>query len=424
MFCSNCGNQVQDGARFCENCGALVVSPAPVSQPAPFAPYPLNPEPAPVAEPAPAAEPEAPAAPAKKKKKLLPLILILAVVIVAVVAVVLLFGKQTVYLVTETVSENMNGPTTTQRYEYDGEGRITKYEYEMEYPEHLDYSYDMKYEISYEYSKDGKLESAQFETDGETIEVEYIYEKGVLTGFECDDLMDDSGAAELEIECDDDGRFEYIGFLDEEGNEYFTWRFKYYDDGTLKKSTHYSIYPINREVISEYNENGQTIEQTTFWNGELQYRVVYDYDDAGRQVLQEQYDSNDELQMRYEIEYTSKKDRLTAMAMLIETQDYDGEKIEAEIVFECEWDDLECTLTIDEIDGDEDALSTIGLSDEDIEIIFEKDKHGNLVKTEISVDGEMLTNNSTEYEEFKVSRDYSEPNVRIDPLYLYFLMNL
>lgn len=416
MFCTNCGNPVPDGARFCEQCGATV--PQPVTQPTNFAPY----APTPVAEPTPVAMPEAVAAPAKKKKNPLPLILILAVVVIAAVvaAVLLLLGKQTVYLATEIVSENMNGPVTTQRYEYDDEGRITKYEYEIEYPEEYEYSFDTKYEVSYEYDDEGNLESAAFEADDTSIEIEYIYKKGVLTGFECTDL-DELNTAEIEVECDDDGRFEYIAFLDEDGEENFVWEFKYHDNGVVKESRRTFSYN-NMETISRYNEDGKNIETTMSWDGEQQYRTVTDYDDRGNMTLQKQYDSEDELTMSWEIEYTYKKDQLVGLIWNIEGQDSDGETIEAEISFECEWDGLECTLTIDEIDGDEDALSSIGLGDEDIEILFEKDKHGNTLKTEICVDGEAMTSSTTEYEEFKVSRDYREPNLRTDPLYLLFLI--
>ena len=41
----------------------------------------------------------------------------------------------------------------------------------------------------------------------------------------------------------------------------------------------------------------------------------------------------------------------------------------------------------------------------------------------ITVDGEVMSKTTNEYEEFKVSWDYREPNVTNDPLYLYFLMN-
>ncbi len=44
MICKNCGNQMEDNATFCTNCGAALTEPAapvyeqPVTQPAPIAP--------------------------------------------------------------------------------------------------------------------------------------------------------------------------------------------------------------------------------------------------------------------------------------------------------------------------------------------------------------------------------------------------
>lgn len=438
MFCSNCGTQIADNARFCKHCGASISAPAPISQPVPVIPYAPAPEPVPVvvptvvivpettpvpvavpeAIPTPVVAPEEPVAPVKKKKKkLLPLFLILALVAVAAVAAVFLFGKQTVYLATETVSTIMNGPTTTTRYEYDDAGRITKYEYAMVYPDYS-YSYDVTYEVSYEYDSKGNLVSAEFESDGETIEIEYLYEDNVLVGFEADSLKD--SGMELKVKCDDNGNFKSVAFLDEEGEAYRSWEFKYHENGTVKESRFYSGYT---EMVSRFNEDGQNTETALYADDELMHRVVYDYDKEGRQTKMKQYDGEDELAMQWELEYTFKKDQLTGMTMQIKTRDDDGDMIEAEITFECQWDGLECEVTIDEVDGDEEAVDQVGFAEEDAQICFEVDKDGNLINMEIIIDGEVMNSTTNEYEAFKVSRRYKKVNVRNDPLYLLFLLN-
>ena len=65
MFCTKCGNQLKDGAKFCTKCGAPVKMPEPVvvHQPA----VEVQPIPAPVAAPQPVAEVRPTPAPAPKK---------------------------------------------------------------------------------------------------------------------------------------------------------------------------------------------------------------------------------------------------------------------------------------------------------------------------------------------------------------------
>lgn len=428
MFCTNCGNQVPDGARFCEQCGAMVSSPALDPQPSPFMPYDptidtvMEPAPAPVAEPEELERPKETAAPpVKEKKKLLPIILILAVVVVvAVVAAVLLFGKQTVYLVRETVTYNTNSLTMTERYEYDEDGRITKYEF--------GYSDDPNsivngHEICYEYDNKGKLESAEFKSYNGTIEVDYIYKDGVLDGFETDGYSYFLSMLEVDVECDDEGRFESICFVDKNGEEYSRWEFDYHDNGVIKESAQFQSLN-DMKTVSRFNEEGKTVEYFFYHEGKLHHRFVYDYDEAGRQTLVEQYDGDSALSMRYEIEYSLKKDKLAAVTLNIESMDDEGEMMESTIVFECQWDGQECTMTVDEIDCDEETLEELGFGNGDVQILIEKDRHGNTVAMEMIVEGETVTETTTEYEAFQVPRSYKKIDIRNDPLYLYFLSNL
>ncbi len=88
MFCTTCGKQLPDGARFCTECGAQLAAPAPAPTPAPApAPAPVavpvaaapTPAPAPVPTPAPVAAP-------KQKKSKTGLIVVLSIVLALALA--------------------------------------------------------------------------------------------------------------------------------------------------------------------------------------------------------------------------------------------------------------------------------------------------------------------------------------------------
>lgn len=468
MFCSNCGTQVPDQARFCKHCGAALplpaaapqqspvtayvpvaeqpatpYTPAPQQPVAPYAPAPQQPvvpyTPAPqqpsftpytpvsAPEPvvtAPAAAPEVTAPPAKKKKKkLLPILCILILVVAAAaVAAVYFLGRQPMYLVTKTVNHNANGPVITTTYEYDDAGRITNYTYAMEYPEALDIA-GTHYEISYEYNKKGKPASAEFTFGDESFEVEYIYEKNVLTGFELDGNEAADGL-KLKVKCDDDGRFKYIGFLDEDGLEHFVWEFKYHDNGTVKETRQFRLRPSSFEAVTRFNENGKTTEISQYYDGVLQYRIEQDYDEAGRQTLMKQYNSQGEVYVQWETEYTTKKDRITGMVMRIQAPAAGGETMDVTVTFACAWDGNACELTIDKIEGPEEALDAIGLGAEDLKIYFETNKSGDMLEIEVKNGKELVFRTTYEYKPYTLPKNYKKVNIQTDPLYLQFLMNL
>lgn len=397
MFCTNCGQQLSDSVKFCENCGARVDAAAPQI-------------------PVTAAEQ---AAPVRKKKKLWPLLTILAVVIIgaAAAAAFLLTAKKSVYLPTKTTTVTANGITTTYRYEYDDEGRVIEHVYEVEYPEEYEYMDDIKVEICYEYDENGKLIAAEFDTYGKSFEVEYEYSGDVL---ECFHVEVNDYSLELEVECDDSGRIEEIK-PSEDDSDISSFEYEYHDSGVLKSCV---MEGDVAKTEQEYNEQGKLIESKTYLHDELVSRIVLDYDDQGNLTLQESHDGDGELTMKLELEYTYEDEMLTGMTMGIEAPNGDGELLEAEIVFECEWDGLECEMTIDDISGDEEALESISNSTDELEIHFEVDEAGNLLSYEMNAGEDTTMSGTNEYEEFKVSRDYEEVNIRIDPMYLYFLLNL
>lgn len=102
MFCTKCGKELKDGARFCTGCGAaLDGAPAPAPTPTPTpAPAPTpTPTPAPTPTPTPAPAP-APYAPAVGKKKmsggviaLIVIAVVLAVAAAVLAVILLLSGK-------------------------------------------------------------------------------------------------------------------------------------------------------------------------------------------------------------------------------------------------------------------------------------------------------------------------------------------
>ena len=105
MFCKNCGNPLKDGAKFCMNCGAKVITDDTRTEvhndaPSPEEPVREAPQPAPsptAVQTAPQPEP-APAPPQKakkKKNKLVPVIIVAAVVAVLAVLVIFNFAKIT-----------------------------------------------------------------------------------------------------------------------------------------------------------------------------------------------------------------------------------------------------------------------------------------------------------------------------------------
>lgn len=134
MYCANCGNSVRDGARFCDQCGAV--------QPEPIIPESQKPKAEPVViQPVlPGKKPQKPKKERKKVNKKL-LAVIAAVLVVAVTAAVVIPfffpGKETVYVLT---SCTIDGKTVCE-YTYDEFGnplelRYMGRQYRLRYDRH------------------------------------------------------------------------------------------------------------------------------------------------------------------------------------------------------------------------------------------------------------------------------------------------
>ena len=467
MFCSNCGNQIIDGERFCCVCGSRVETAAPAAtapqqpvipaaEPAPFY-FPTSapaeaPQAAPVAptaeppafrvptsapveapqvtQPAPMTPPApAPVQPAKKKKKkagkVFLIIGIILLVLAAAAAAFLLFGKKTVYVLTKDVTTSNDSDVTAYRYKYDEAGRIVKITYEYEI---LEGTYNHGWEISYEYDDDGLLEYAKFESDSYSYNTKITYsydDDGTLTGIKSADLVEKYDANKMKVSCDDEGRFKRIAFLDSNGNEIRSWEFKYHENGVIKKSTlsytySYYYYDFDYEYITEYNEEGKTIEITCNTDGAMSYRYVFDYDEKGNLCLRENYDSNNELSYRLKIDSTYRLNKLASLTITMENPNIeDGEKVQ--VYFDCKWSGRTCTLTVDKVKGNEDLLSD--MDPDDVEITFEIDKHGNLLEYEICADDEVIERKVCEYQAIKVKRNTPKSELTSNPLYLYFFFS-
>ena len=441
MNCQNCGYLIPENAESCPLCGASAKPP----QENIFLPY--SPEergykpatiPAPEAEPVidEPAEPAPEVPPVPKKKKLLPLLLLCIPVLIAAVAAILLFSGKTVYLLTETVSTN-NSTTSKIYYEYDNAGRIIEYRTELYYnsgntsgyisTENVNADTDTGLALmsnsclSYSYDKHGKILSVVIDNGYYTAKVEYVYEKGVITGFE---VYGFSTYSKPVIEYNDRGlltsiRFPY--YYNSGETEYvYTWEFEYYDSGRISRSS--MVTSSGNQTVKEYDETGNTI-RAEFDNGGTTTTYIYDYDDRGNMILDESY-LDGELSASIAIEYTYNGNRLESMVLTGMTVLSQGK---GSYTFTCQYSGNEGILTVTERSGDESAMSvisyTMGYGSDPI-IKFRLDNAGNLVYYETSNEGEVQSTVTNTYEKFRVSQDYDTPNVTGDPLYLYFLQDL
>jgi uncharacterized protein YuzE len=419
MICTHCGHRIPDGYRFCDACGKPVTTPD-INTPQQKAIPVVFDEPAPTPTEHSVEVPmEAPVASPKRKKWVLPLSIgILVLVLTAAAAAFLLFGKQTVYLMTKSVTTNIY-TSNTHRYDYDEEGRLTKLKYQVAYTGSSNYSY--QYEIAYSYNDEGNIKTATFKAEEETIKIEYVYKKGVLSDLK---IKSSDFDGDIEVDCSKKGFIESIELIDEDGDSIGAFSFKYYENGTIKKST---LKNGLQKTVSQFNEAGKVTEATTYYNNEQRIRYVYDYDKDGNMILQETYDADDQLQTRLKMEYTFKKQRLDTLKMRIEGPSNDDKDkiVGVNLLFESEWDGLEGTMTITDIDGDKEFIENLEDQEydlEDLELLLEYDENGNLCAYELYLDGEIGMSAQYSYEAYKLPRRYQQPNPQNDPLYLYFLL--
>ncbi len=404
MFCQQCGSTLADDAKFCDYCGA--------PQDAVTSQQPLDP----VSGYGEATSPE-------KKKSKLPLILIGAVVLIAVVVLcVVLFGKQTVYLLTEQNYSYADGDQNIQTWEYDEDGRLLSHTYRYEH-EDSDYR-DSYMETTYEFNDDGQLELIEIvsgytdEDEKSVIEVEYSYDKkGILEDVEVSSDSD----YDYDVRIDDDGRIEKV-VSTREGYE-IVYRYSYYDDGNLESYKYVLSYTDEDPEYSYeyyYDEEGRKTECCRYEDDELSYKTTYEYEEDLSQPVKTtdiHYEDGEEFSRNVqEYEFVKDGDQIMEVVREYQKTDSDGNSYSAKIVYEFEWDDLEAEVTVAKATGDLDIWFSYDLELWKYELEF--DEQGNLLRKTHIEDGEVRYSYEYEYEyeKFRVSRDYDE-NYLLDPIY-------
>lgn len=381
MICPKCGKAFPQGAKFCGSCGTAASS-APA-----------------VTHRQPRRKKHLPA-----KKLLLPVFCVAALAVVIVLAVTV-FGKKTVYLTSETVTDN---PTMTQtvKTEYDELGQVVSTKTTAKYHDEDMTLYNSTYQRKYEYDENGRLLSVKVKSGSETYKIEYDYDKnGLPRSIECD-------GAEAEVACDKNGRITEIswesgsaeysyhknGALEEAELDYGTVAYRYvYDEaGNQLEMTTYVLGEKQSVEESTYNEDGQLLTQTSLSYSEgkkiSEITTVYRYDRSG---LPEQI----ELQVSTEV--------------------YD-----IVLYMQAEEDGLRREFYIVDASADREAMEEIGVDDteEFLEFLDEKldgepmmvteyDEHGNVLKLVTAFNS---SETSYEYTAVKVPRDYRKTTAQ-DP---------
>lgn len=396
MICKKCGNTLKEGAKFCNACGAPVhAQPAPIPSTAPVNredtgyTIPLVREAAPVQNAAPVSKKPFPV------KKLLLAVAAVAVVVLVVVLASSLFGGKTVYLLTEHMDYDESFSKYTVTYEYDDDGNMVEYRYQVKYLDwYSDYLDDIDYTWSYEY-EDGRIVAAEYDGDDLSFELEYIYDKkGNLETVESDDF-------EGEVTCDDKGRIiemEFDGDIEE------SLECSYYDNGMIKELEYTS--GSFRYVIL-YSETGKTLESTTYDDGEKFSETTNEYDDKDRHLEYEyKYYYNGKLSSSTHKTWEyDKKGNLVAFTM---KRTSDGDKLTMECDVVTDGDTKEYVIT--KLSGDKEAFSSITKYLEKGDVYMEEtyDEHGNCVEQIIY--GSSENELTWEYQEFKVSKNFIDYN--------------
>ena len=412
MICPKCGAALESGTRFCNVCGAPQ---QPVQPQQPQFNQPVYQQPTYAQQvyqdrqkAMQYAQPQQPASEKPRKKFPVLVVVIAAAVLVLCAAALLLglvFGKKTVYLTTEQVTENQTG-TTTYTYEYTEDGKLSFYQLEIVYNNEDYYSYreNITTSVVYTYDKKGKLASVEFEMNGEDYEYEYVYDKdGSLKTLEGDNQ-------EFKIKCDDAGRITSVKSAD---NDSFSGKYSYHDNGILKKA---SITRGSMEQELRYNEQGKLLSNELKFNGSLNSRTENKYDEDGNvlenvvetyswgtlvQTTTTSYTYEDGMAVAYEIEISMDEGSVT---FLFETEDEGLERIFEVADIEIVGEDME--EMPEEIRGAMDLFT--------IEMIY--DEHRNLLEMNMNLE-EMgfSAANSYSYVAVKVPRNYAM--IYQDPIY-------
>lgn len=410
MICLNCGAALDDKSMFCNVCGARQSQ---LQQPQMQPQQPVYQQPTYAQQvyqdrqkAMQYAESQRPA-PQKTKKKFPVLVVAIAAAVLVLCAVALLlglvFGKKTVYLVAEQVSEDQYG-TTTYSYEYTEDGKLLSYQMEMEYNDDYSYLNDSFIAITYSYDKKGKLASLEYEVDGESYEYDYVYDKdGTLKTLEGEDQ-------EFKIKCDDKGRITSVKSADDDS---FSGKYAYHDNGILKK-VNITSGGLEREM--RYNEQGEQLSNEVRFDGNIISRTENKFDEDGRVVeyVTGSY-SHGELNQTITVRYTYENGFPVTYEIEVEMEDES-----VTLIFETEDEGLERAFELADIElkgmdmGElmpegEDALSEFQL-----ELVY--DEHGNMLELKSELPAMGIVNTQTHsYVAVKVPRNYAM--IYQDPIY-------
>lgn len=446
MFCSNCGTQLPDGSKFCSNCGTSLTpgsvsafKPAPlfVDEPEvkeappvkvelPVAVPKMEEKPATVVEaPAPVVQQvpvEVPAPPAeetsakakkiKKKGKKLPIIIAAVVLVLALVGVgawLLLGGKaeqpggaEPVYLLTqECLFSNDGENEVVCNYTYDDNGVIQSYELRKNEDVTL---------YTFQYNEDGQLATVLVEKPGDSVELTYNYDDGVLQSIE--------GESEVgflyRASCDSDGKVETVTVS--YGDSVITTEYTYDKDGNLEKSHRTGgLY----EYTNTYSPSGELEREEIRKDDELISATAYYYDDEGRLVGKEDTSYNATILVEWEID----DDGLVAEPKLTLREEDSG--LEVEFICQTEQADGQVVITVEDVEGPaQDELGEImdQMADYTVEVNYHE--FGRVASVVVNVDD---NGKNTVYEEYTytyqatdLGEDYVPVNLN-DPIWGTFV---
>lgn len=409
MICPKCGAALADNVKFCNACGALQEQSQPQQ---PQFQQPVYQQPTYAQQvyqdrqkAMQYAGPQQ-SVPQKQKKKFPVAVVVIAAAVLLVCAAALIlglaFGKQTVYLPTEQVTENQTG-TTTYTYEYTEDGQLTFYQVEIEYNDDYSYMEDVLNAVSYTYDKKGILESVEFEMNGESYEYEYVYDKeGNLKTLEGDNQ-------EFKVKCDEEGRITSVKSADDDS---FSGKYSYHDNGILKKVS-IAIGTVEREL--RYNEQGKLLSNEQKYNGNLMSRTENTYDEDGNVIenVAESYSFGTLIQT-ITTAYTYEEGMAVAYEIEIST-----DEASVTILFETDDDGLERTFEVADIEivGDDMELpDDVKDAMEQFHIEMVYDEQGNLLEMNMELD-EMGFSNSMSYSYVAVKVPKGYAMIYQDPIY-------
>ena len=258
MYCGSCGKELRDGAKFCDECGAIQPDAIPESQKPKTAPEAVQPD-VPVMLQPDVIRPLVPVIPVvetpkkeKKKvnKKILAIVAIVLVLAVTAAIVIPIFfpGKETIYVMTSMTLYDADGNKTGYYvYECDEVGNFLSAKYDQEVIKDPikgnTYEFDGKFQIDYE---------AEFNEKGNYLRWQYSYSLG----------------NSIEYEYDDDGRIIEFTLTTEPSLEG-----EYNETSKLEPVTYYCEYDKNDRLVRVYTSNEDYDEFIV---------QLYEYDEDGR----------------------------------------------------------------------------------------------------------------------------------------------